>query len=166
MTESEADRPEDTSADPSADILAGALLVSLATYVTVEALRMPPRGPLGSLTGPGLVPLILGAALGIMGAALLVGGLRRGGLLTLLRWTSRLWSPEASRLAAVVSLTGLFVLLIGRIPFWAANFAYFLLTFAYLRVGGGRPWRVLLYAVAMTLFVGVFLPRAFEMTLP
>lgn len=152
--------------DAAADVLTGALLLGGAVFVIVEALSMPPRGPLGFVTGPGFLPAILGTALAVMSAVLFFGGLGRGGYQGMRPLVSTFASAESGRLAVIIALTGLLAVLIGRIPFWAANFIFFLLMFAYLRLGGGRPLSIVLFAAALTLFVAVLLPWAFELRMP
>jgi hypothetical protein len=166
MTTEEDHRPDEPAPAPAADLLAGAFLLALSAFVMAEAARMPPRGPLGFFTGPSLVPMLLGVALAVLSATLLSQSLRQGAVRALPRLIETLHTTESIRIGVLTVLLGLLVVLIGRVPFWAANLVYFVLTFAYLRVGGGRLVPVLLYAGLFTLLVGVLLPRAFEVPMP
>jgi hypothetical protein len=159
-------RVEGRGADVAADLLAALALLALAVFVIVEATRMPPRGPLGFISGPALLPLLLGAVLFVLSGALCVHALRQGALRALPEWVGSLLVPESTRLAVVVVLLGLMVLLIGRVPFWLANLIYYTLTFAYLRIGGGRTVLVLLYAGLLAFAIGYLLPLAFELPMP
>jgi putative tricarboxylic transport membrane protein len=148
------------------DLFAAIFLLALSTFVIIEAVRMPARGPLGFFTGPGLLPMLLGVALAILSATLMAQTLRLGVVLAVPQWPRGLVTPEAVRLGVVVTLLGIMVLLLGRVPFWAANLVYFTMTFAYLRVGGGRPLMVLLYSGLMTFVIGYLLPIAFRLHMP
>lgn len=166
MTDEGGRRPGGSAAGAAADLLAGVFLLALSAFVLIEAARMPPRGPLGFFTGPGLVPTVVGAALAILSATLLSHTLRQGALPALSEWAAGLLTPEAARLGVVVALLGMMVLLVGRVPFWVATLIYFTFSLAYLRVGGGRPVMVLLYAGLLALVIGYLLPMAFELPMP
>jgi hypothetical protein len=167
MTDDEGSgRPDGSAVGTAADLLAAIFLLALSAFVIIEAARMPTRGPLGFFTGPGLVPALLGVALALLSATLMAQALRRGAIPALPKWTTGLVTPEAARLGVVIALLGVMVLLLGRVPFWAANLVYFTTTFAYLRVGGGRPLMVILYSGLMTLVIGYLLPIAFELPMP
>lgn len=158
--------PVGSRSGPTSDLIAGVLLIALAFFVTCESLRMPLRGPLGFFTGPGFVPATLGAALAVLGAILVAQSIRLGGAKDVRARLSDWQSPESTRLAIVMALMALLAFITGRIPYWAANLVYFILIFAFLRVGGRRVWMGLLLAVVLALFVGVLLPWAFELKLP
>lgn len=166
MTDEGSPRPDGNAAGTAADLIAGVLLLVLSAVVIIEAGRMPPRGPLGFFTGPGLAPMALGVALAVLSATLVAQTLRQGAVPALPEWTTSLLTPEAFRLGVVVALLGMMVLLLGRVPFWAANLIYFTITFAYLRVGGGRPVMVILYSGLLTFVIGYLLPIAFELPMP
>lgn len=166
MTDEDSGRPDATAAGSAADLFAAVFLLALSAFVIIEAAGMPPRGPLGFFTGPGLVPMLLGVVLAILSATLMAQALRQGAVPALPEWTTGLLTPEAARLGVVIALLGIMVLLLGRVPFWTANLVYFTITFAYLRVGGGRPLMVILYSGLMTLVIGYLLPIAFELPMP
>ncbi len=164
--EPEAAGPAGSRSGPTSDLIAGLLLIALALFVTFESLRMPVRGPLGFFTGPGFLPAVLGAALAVLSAILVVQSVRQGGASDVRARLGDWQSPESTRLAIVMALTALLAFTIGRIPYWAANLIYFILIFAFLRVGGRLVWQGFFLAVALALFVAVFLPWIFELRLP
>jgi putative tricarboxylic transport membrane protein len=151
-----------------ADLVTGAILFALAVAVVagswsmdrLEARRIHP------LSAPGFTPGLLGLALAVTSALLIIQAVRRGGATG---WGEpfgaggRL-SPAMLRLLGALALSLIYALgLIGRMPYWLAT-ALFVSTFiAVFEWGDGGPrWLRLAWAVGLGLGVGLVVSYVFR----
>jgi hypothetical protein len=134
MTTDHTPAPTEDAARVRADLVTALLLVALGLAVsyfswTMDRLEVRRINP---ATIPGLVPMILGAALTLCGALLAVRSWRidkKGGGAALLR---ALVSWQSMRVLAILALALVFTLvLMGRMPFWLAA-GLFIFTFIVL----------------------------------
>ena len=117
------------SAMVKADFVTGLVLIALGVATVVESLRMPRFAHLNiePYTVPGLVPGALGAVILLLGAILFLRAARAGGWRLGAGGAARTWSadPGGRRLALALALClGYAGLLVGRLPFWLATFAF------------------------------------------
>lgn len=146
-------------------LLTGLGSAVFSVFVIVEGLRMPRPDPWGMIAGPGFVPLLAGAATLILSAWLTFRAAGRGGHRGLGRWLSEsLGEPDNRRLLWIVLITGLYVILLGRVSFFVATLFFHALIFTYLKVD--RPVRIALYSLLAAILVAVVLPYLFDMPTP
>ena len=111
---------------PLADLATGAAWLAVSVGIVIGAWRMDRLEHLAATiyTAPGLVPGLLGAALGLMALLLMLRGVRGGGLAQA-RWP-RVRLLDHWRLIAALALALAFsVGLVGRgLPFWLAAALY------------------------------------------
>ncbi|TVS05854.1 MAG: tripartite tricarboxylate transporter TctB family protein [Rhodobacteraceae bacterium] len=153
-----------------ADLLTGLILLVLGIAVVWMSWEMPrlEARRIHPATVPGLVPGLLGIALAICGMILAArsvrvaddgAGWRRFGAAFL--------STSAARVVvAMVLALGYALVLVGRLPFWAAS-AVFVLVFilVFERVFSASPhplWRTVLTAGLQAVIVGVAVSVVFE----
>ena len=147
------------------DLIGGVLLLALSIFVIFEALGMPEKGRWGFFMGPGFFPFILGVVLLFLTAALSISSIKERGYLNLKTWAQGVYMSTGSRRWLIITtLTGLYVLLLGRVPFVLATFVYLSLVFFYLRVG--NILKILVLSIGASIFVGYMVPWVFEMPLP
>jgi hypothetical protein len=124
---------EEEKPPPFADLLTGVAWLALAAAIVVASWRMDRLTHLGATlyTLPGLVPGLLGAAIGLMAILLIVRALRGGAL-------AQAHVPRAAiaahwRLIAVLTLGLVYAIgLVGHgLPFWLAS-ALFVTAFVIL----------------------------------
>lgn len=165
---------DDEQKDPHmihADLLTGLVLLALGISVVWLSWDMPRLGTRGihPATAPGLVPGLLGLALTLCGAVLTLRSARAttdaagwrnfGGIF---------WTPEAGRVAAALALALIYALvLVGRMPFWAATALFvfaFIVIFEYaFGVSRSPLWRTLLTAAIQAVIVGVTVTLVFQL---
>lgn len=162
-----------------ADFVFSIVLTAFGIGVLVESLRLPRLENLNvnPYTVPGIVPGILGVAIGLCGLALLIRSTVRGG------WRlgaegSRLIAgargPVGRRVAVTLGLTFLYALgLFGSLPFWLATalfvFAFVIATEAMMPERRTTIWSVasaLVLAVVCGVAVGFVFESLFYVRLP
>ncbi len=109
-------------------VLIAAALLIVSAYFTIGGLAIP--YPEGWQTAPGMLPVLLGASLFVMSAALLVKAVRAGALRVGL--TEELPGSNISRAALCFVLVGVFYF--GLLAFLPFEIAAALFLFAMLRV--------------------------------
>jgi hypothetical protein len=152
-----------------ADLLTALVLVGLGLLVFYLSWTMPrlEARHIHPATIPGLVPMLLGAALTLCGALLAVHSLRiegRGGWQGLARLFA---GREAMRVGAVLALALLHTLvLVGRLPFWAASmlfiFAFIVLFEVYVTDKPTRLPSSVLWGLAIAIVAGGGIFYVFE----
>lgn len=159
---------EDEKPSAFADLLAGAAWLLLAVAIIAGSWQMDRLTHLQATiyTMPGLVPGLLGTAIGIASIILIVRALKAGAL-TDVRWP-RIHLAEHWRLIAVLVLClGYAVGLVARgMPFWLASAIFtavfiFVFQFADRRRDGALP-RGALVAVTVGLVSGLVIHYAFQ----
>jgi putative tricarboxylic transport membrane protein len=117
---------DDEKPSPRADLLTGAAWLGLAAAIVIASWRMDRLGHLQATlyTMPGLVPGLLGAAIGLMAIILMLRAVRAGALAQT-TWP-RIRISEHWRLIAVIGLGLIYAVgLVGRgLPFWLASTIY------------------------------------------
>jgi hypothetical protein len=147
---------EDEKPSPFADLLTGAAWLALAAAIIVASWRMDRLAHLGATlyTIPGLVPGLLGGAIGLMALILMLRGIRAGALAQAHLPHIRL--AEHWRLLATLGLGLLFAIgLVGHgLPFWLAA-AIFITAFVIVfQFEDRRKNGQLVRGVAFALFFG------------
>lgn len=108
------------------DLWSGMIFAVIGLAVAIESWRMPrleERG-IDPWTIPGMVPGLLGLALCLLGVALAVRGWRHSLGQTLQVSIIGAGDARTRFLTALGLNLGFALLLVGRIPFWLATFAY------------------------------------------
>ncbi|HUE46429.1 MAG TPA: tripartite tricarboxylate transporter TctB family protein, partial [Aestuariivirgaceae bacterium] len=159
---------------PRADFLTSIVLVAIGLGAAIESWHMPRLQNLGVsvYSAPGVVPFLLGLVIAFLGLILLVRSLRAGGLMS----GGPLVSGDGARrfaIAAVLTL-GYAIVLVDRLPFWAATaifVAAFVLVFEWQAgIGGANRARrmatVAGFALATGLGVSVLFEDVFLVRLP
>lgn len=158
------------SSEPSqkniGEFLSGILLIAVAAFVIIEALRMPRREAEGFMMSPGFVPLLAGSALLMLSLSLAARGFGKKGDRRVGQWLRECIDIRANRrFLVLLVIMGLYtIVLVGRIPFFAATLIFHLLIFRYLKIGS--PFKIALFSLLAALFVAVLLPAAVGMQLP
>ena len=152
-----------------ADLLIAIVFVVIGLGVIYGAWTMPrlEQRKVHISTVPGLVPFMLGIALTFCGAMLGFKSLRNpigGGWQALLGLFPTL---AGARVLALIALALFHTLvLVGRIPFWAANTLFiftFICTFELWLTHDPKPWkRTLIWAIPIALVGGVGIHFVFE----
>lgn len=154
-----------------ADLITSIVWLAIGLGAAVESWRMPRLQNLGVsiYSAPGLVPFLLGIVIALLGLILLVRSLRAGGLAGV---RSDTLEPAAARhgprrFVMTAGLTlGYALILVGRMPFWAATaifVAAFVLAFEWQAGRGGRLFaRRTAAAAGFALAVGVSVSVLFE----
>jgi len=164
---------DDEKPTPFADLVTGAVWLAVAIGIVVGASRMDRLEHLATTiyTMPGLVPGLLGAALGLMAVILMVRALRAGalraGALAEARWRHIRLTDHWSLIAALVLSLGFAIALVGRgPPFWLGAAIYMaLMVFAFQygdRRRAGTRVRGAAFAVAFGLVSGLVIHFAFQ----
>ena len=142
---------------PFADLLTGAAFLALATAIVVASWRMDRLAHLHAsiFTVPGLVPGLLGCALGIMALLLMARGVRGGGLATASFPAFRL--ADHWRLIAVLGLCLIYAigLVAHGLPFWLASAIFvtaFILVFQFAE---RRSAGTLARGAGLAIFIGL-----------
>lgn len=156
-------------ASPRDDVVGGLLWSLLGLAILIGSWRMDrlEAQDINPYTIPGLVPGLLGLAMILFGGLMALRGLRQGGL-----HRSEIAAPAVSpaaygRLATVLVLCiGFVVLLLGRMPFWAAAALFVTLSIGVLRWrelrAENRLLRGLVQAVVIGLCSGAAVTLVFE----
>ena len=150
----------DDAAPPRADLtdalvwlaLGGAILVGSWMMDRLGAQDVPP------FAAPGLLPGLIGIAMLLFGAILLVRSARGGGWAPGAgRLPGGLLGPAPARAAGVIGLCVLFGAgLVGHgLPFWAAATGFVAVAILFLRRGPAGEWRLGPAPVAFALAVGL-----------
>ena len=159
---------DDEKPTPFADLVTGAVWLAVAIGIVVGASRMDRLEHLATTiyTMPGLVPGLLGAALGLMAVILMVRALRAGALAGARRPDFRL-TDHWRLIATLVLSLGFAIALVGRgPPFWLGAAIYMaLMVFAFQygeRRRAGTRVRGAAFAVAFGLVSGLVIHFAFQ----
>ncbi len=139
------------------DILASLIIVPICLYVFYESGRWPVEATIGS---PTLIPR--GVAVCVIFAALMLFVRALTG--RALPLESKLQGKDLQRVAAVVLLTGAYVLLVERVGFMITTFFYM---FLFALVLGERRWhRLVFFAVAVPVVVYAVFDTILNVPLP
>ena len=154
-----------------ADRLSGIGWIVFGTVIVVHAMMMETRDYLGAtfLTGPGLVPALIGGAIIILGATLLLRSLRG----EVMAYFDEAGAGGKRIVIALALMLVYGLVLIGRVPFGIATFL-FVTTFVFvfnLPVRGLRGTALLAAKAAVTggvaaLVIGFVFETVFLVRLP
>lgn len=159
---------EDRKPSPFADLISGGVWLALAIGIMVVSWNMDRLAHLQATiyTAPGLVPGLLGLAIGVMGALLIVRAIRAGAIAQIHRPA---FSPRQNwRLLTALALCLTFALgLLGSgLPFWLAAaifIAAFVIVFQFEdRKAAGTLLRGAVFAVAFGLICGGAIHYVFQ----
>ena len=134
-----------------ADRLSGIGWIIFGTVIVVHALMMETRDYLGAtfVTGPGLVPALIGGGIAILGAVMLLRSFHG----EVAAYFDDAGPGAGRRVAISLALMLVYGLgMIGRVPFWLATFLFvtaFVLAFK-LPVRGTRAFALLAAKAALT----------------
>lgn len=157
-------------AKPSArtDLVSGVVWVVLAAAIVIGAWRMDRLEHLQAsvYSAPGLVPGLIGAALAIMGTALVVRALRAGGLASAVGPAFR-WRDQRRLLAGTALCLAFAIGLVGRgLPFWLAAAIFIAVTVFVFQLperrAAGTVARGVLVAVPFGLIAGFVVHYVFQ----
>ncbi len=170
-----------------ADVRSGILIILVSLAFLLSSLRMP-WGIYGYewFAGPGFVPLVLSSVLALLGAILLVRGLRGSSIYREIEQSSEGRQPEAGpepagasvarhhrsvlgdqlyRAVMVVAFCALYVfVLLGRLPYWLAT-TVFVAGFICGFKGGSLLKGIVVGAITSAAVIVVF-SRIFGVVLP
>lgn len=143
------------------DLIAGLIIIAIAAVMIVLTINFPPFP--GQKYGPSLFPRLLGSALILCGALLILRHLRSGTTpaLTLEPWTREPWRIASFALVLFVPL--LSILLWDRIGFVPIAFVSLLGLFLWFRT---RPATALIAAVTATVLLQLFFGKMMRVPLP
>lgn len=154
--------PHEDAVRARADLITAVILVGLGLVVlyfswTMDRLEVRRIHP---STIPGLVPIILGAALTLCGGLLAIRSARIDTMGTGAALLRLLLSWQSVRVTAVLGLALVYtLLLVGRLPFWLASavfiFSFILLFETVLADRPGSLWHTLFWAAAIALVAGL-----------
>ena len=149
------------------DAVWGAVIMLFATVLAVHVRGFPAMP--GQHVGPGALPGALAAGLGVCGAILFVGGLRRraragDARAPWLEWPEWMASPpQLLGFAVLVAVNLLYLLAVNRLGFVLTGVIYLGALMRVLRV----PWvRALPIAVVMTLVIHYAFYKLLKVPLP
>jgi hypothetical protein len=148
---------EDEKPSAFADLLTGIVLLALATAIVAGSWVMDRLPHLGATLYqlPGLVPGLLGAAIGFMAILLIVRGLRGGALAQ--AHMPKFEITEHWRLVVIVVL-GLFyaLVLVGHgLPFWLASAIFITIFVILFQLPDRRASETLARGTAFAVFFGL-----------
>jgi hypothetical protein len=159
---------EDEKPSPFADLVTGAVWLVVAVAIMVGAWQMDRLAHLAAniYTVPGLVPGLLGAAIGLMAVVLMARAVR-GGALEQARWPDIRLRDHWRLIVALVLALGFAIGLVGRgPPFWLAAAIYVALmvfVFQYQeRRHSGTLLRGAAFAVGFGVISGLVVHFAFQ----
>lgn len=150
---------QESAARVKADIVGAIILVLFGLFIFYESYTMPRLEARGihPASIPGLVPMLLGAALAFMGALL---GIRSWRITAPGGWKALaglfVTLTAARVVAALVLILGFTLVLVGWLPFWAATMifiAIFVLTFELLLTDTVVPWKFSIFWALVTAVV-------------
>jgi hypothetical protein len=158
----ESDKPS-----PFADFVSALGGLAFATVVVVLSWRMDRLAHLqvSVYSAPGLVPGLLGAALGLMSVLLMGRALRAGALSSVSLPSFRLIDHWRLLVALGLSLAFALGLVGSGLPFWLAAAIYiaaFVFIFRIADETGQPPWRAAAVAVAYGALMGIVVHYVFE----
>jgi hypothetical protein len=139
------------------DILSALCLIPVCLYVFYESGRWPILPDLGSPAWipRGVAALLLGAALILLGKALV------GGSLTL---PGRLQGVDRTRVLGVAILTGIYVVAIERLGFITGTIPYL---FGFILILGERRWaRLVFFSTVVPIVIYLVFDRFLNVPLP
>lgn len=159
---------EDKKPSPFADLVTGFAWLALAAAIVIASWRMDRLPHLGATFYqlPGLVPGLLGAAIGLMSVLLIVRALR-GGALAGAQWP-HINPAEHWRLIATLALGFAYAVgLVGHgLPFWLVSAIYitaFVIVFQFAdRRRDGTLLRGAAFAVFFSAVVGLVIHYGFQ----
>lgn len=141
---------------PFADLVTGAVWLLVAIGIIVGAWRMDRLEHLATTiyTMPGLVPGLLGAAIGVM-ALILMGRALRAGALAGARWPRIRLADHWRLIAVLIFSVGFAVALVGRgLPFWLGAAIYTALMVFVFQYGERRRVGTLVRGAAVAVAFG------------
>ena len=147
------------------DIVFGLAFVLFAVLMFIGAMNFPYRARMGLITSSAFTPMLLSGLIVILAGVLVFVTMRKPRGTAARAWFDAVAGNETTRRALlIIAMTAVYILLVGRINFIAANLLYLLAMFWYLKIGS--PVRIVLFAVGNALFVSLLIPYIFQMPLP
>jgi hypothetical protein len=150
---------------PVGDMVGGSLFIIVSLLFIYGALYMPWRSSPMFLTYAGFTPIFLSAIVLTLSAILVVLVLKEYGYRSRIGWAQTCLKDEiVQRWLMLVLITGIYVFLVGRVPFVLANAVFYLFIFRYQRVGN---WpQIIGYTVLSVVFICILVPWLFAMPVP
>jgi uncharacterized integral membrane protein len=143
----------------------GFLIFSILMFI--GATQFTWQTAMGFVTSAAFTPLLLSVLVAALSVVLIIEtiGKNRSSALKFRAWLKDLVADETVRRSFVlVVATGIYTLLVGRIPFLLVNFIYLLIVYYYLKIG--KLPRVFVYSVANALLIAYVIPYIYQMPLP
>ncbi|MBS4045848.1 MAG: tripartite tricarboxylate transporter TctB family protein [Alphaproteobacteria bacterium] len=159
---------EETPVSPRADFWSSFIWIALGLAILVISLKMDrlERFQASIYTAPGLVPGLLGIAIAIMGAILLLRAVRGGALQSRARAPLVLRDHWRLIFSLGLSLVYALVIVASALPFWLVTAIYvavFVIVFQYAeRRAAGQVPRGIAVAVVHGLLAGWLIQYVFE----
>lgn len=164
------EEPKETPAVKSKHWGAGDLVLSFfvmvfAVLMIIGALNFPRRARMGVITSPAFTPILLSILVIILCTVLIVVTFKKFGMVSIPQWFKGVIADEKmQRSFILIVIIGVYILLVGRIPFLIANIVFLAVMYWYLKIGSWK--KVVLYSLASGVFVSLLVPYIFQMPLP
>lgn len=150
---------------PVGDIVIATLVIIYAIFMFIGALYFPHRARMGFITSAKFTPMLLSILIIILCCILIFRTIRTYGKVSMINWWKELIADETmKRSLFLIIIIGLYIYLIGRLPFLFINTIYLFVIYWYLKIGS---WKIIIvYSIAGGLIVSWIVPYMFQMPLP
>ena len=158
--------PADSTKYPYGDIFIGLLFLTFAILMFVGASFFPHRSSMGFVTAARFTPMMVAVLVGVLALVLIVHSYRTvSSAMSYAQWLRLVISDDRTRRFVVLAgITGIYVLMVGVLPFVIINVVFFAAIYSYLRIGG--IVRILAVSILNAAVVAYVVPRIFQMPLP
>lgn len=150
---------------PAGDLILALALIAYSALMAIGALNFRWNPRMGIVTSPAFTPILLSVLVTLLSCALIVDTLVKYGRVSLSNWFKGAVGEERMKRSFVlIIITAVYVVLTGRISFFAVTTVYLFAMFWYLRIGNWKM--IVLYSLLAGAAVAVFIPYIFRMPLP
>lgn len=150
---------------PVGDYMIAVLFIAYAVFMFVGAYHFPSRARMGMLTSAKFTPMLLSTLVVILCVVMVIRTRVKFGRLSISGWFHGVMADERMRRSYVLMvMIGVYILLIGIIPFFIINLVFFLVIYFYLKIGTWK--RIVLYSVISSAVVSYLVPYVFNLPVP
>ena len=150
---------------PVGDYMIAIFFAAYAIFMFVGAYYFPSRARMGVLTSAKFTPMLLSVLVLILCAVMALRTRTKFGRLSISGWFQSVMSDERMRRSfTLMGMIGIYILLIGILPFSIINLVFFLVIYFYLKIG--TRLRIVLYSIISSAVVSYLVPYIFNMPTP